>query len=559
MRRVGRIWVFAGAVLSWFGLSAPTSASIAFATDVYFAHNSARLTASQAQKLDSLFCGSGRFLVEGAYGSGHAAANEDNPQKLAIQRAERVTAYIQSLRILPTDIVGKGATQPTADNRLPEGRAKNRRVEVDLGFTVPDTPGNRDDICLPQWVKHMLADTSTAPVVARAWIRDYDLAADAPFVAALQAKRFDVFQALVDNAQIALTLPQAEHIAQRAVEAGQLDYALHWAHRNQARLTASERSHLLRAVCASPTSQGDVLVATAQLYRWGIRSTDAAPLRCAVDSGLGDLVDFYLRVDGVRYLDANVTVMAGPSPPILHRFLVAGADVKAKSGDGRTLFHTTRLLTVGDVERLLEAGLDINAPSATGATAMQQALAYAPLSVLAFMRQRGARLDGIDALAAARLRTEAQVWLLDQGLVPSAAEIADVLPPLIKQGDAALPVLRALVRAPALGFFESDNARSALAQAIQEFQVPVVRLLVDASVSLDASTVWKAGQPAMTALERAKALVEYDIWRPCTSAVPIKWCPKEHGPILIEDLAQKKQRIITLIEAAELERRKTHG
>jgi len=58
-------------------------------------------------------------------------------QKLSEQRAQAVADYIISLGADPAKItvVGKGETQPVAENSTAEGRAKNRRVEVDVvGF-----------------------------------------------------------------------------------------------------------------------------------------------------------------------------------------------------------------------------------------------------------------------------------------------------------------------------------------------------------------------------------------------------------------------------------------
>jgi OOP family OmpA-OmpF porin len=61
---------------------------------------------------------------------GSAAAN----QRLSLQRAEAVKKYLVSKGIEPNRIYteGKGPSQPIADNRTPEGRAKNRRVEIEV-------------------------------------------------------------------------------------------------------------------------------------------------------------------------------------------------------------------------------------------------------------------------------------------------------------------------------------------------------------------------------------------------------------------------------------------
>ncbi|MBC8058551.1 MAG: OmpA family protein, partial [Rhizobiales bacterium] len=55
-------------------------------------------------------------------------------QKLSIRRAEAVKAYLQAKGIEPNRIYteGKGEKQPVADNKTAEGRAKNRRVEIEV-------------------------------------------------------------------------------------------------------------------------------------------------------------------------------------------------------------------------------------------------------------------------------------------------------------------------------------------------------------------------------------------------------------------------------------------
>jgi OOP family OmpA-OmpF porin len=61
---------------------------------------------------------------------GSAAYN----QKLSVRRAQSVRDYLVSLGVDPKllTIAGAGQTQPVADNDTAEGRAKNRRVEIDV-------------------------------------------------------------------------------------------------------------------------------------------------------------------------------------------------------------------------------------------------------------------------------------------------------------------------------------------------------------------------------------------------------------------------------------------
>jgi len=55
-------------------------------------------------------------------------------QKLSVKRADAVKAYLTSKGFDASRVYteGKGEAQPVADNKSKEGRAKNRRVEIEV-------------------------------------------------------------------------------------------------------------------------------------------------------------------------------------------------------------------------------------------------------------------------------------------------------------------------------------------------------------------------------------------------------------------------------------------
>jgi OOP family OmpA-OmpF porin len=55
-------------------------------------------------------------------------------QKLSVRRADAVKAYLQSKGIEANRVYteGKGEKQPVAENKSADGRAKNRRVEIEV-------------------------------------------------------------------------------------------------------------------------------------------------------------------------------------------------------------------------------------------------------------------------------------------------------------------------------------------------------------------------------------------------------------------------------------------
>ena len=69
-----------------------------------------------------------------AVGHTDSVGSDAYNQKLSVRRADAVKAYLVSKGIEKNRIYteGKGESQPVADNKTKEGRAKNRRVEIEV-------------------------------------------------------------------------------------------------------------------------------------------------------------------------------------------------------------------------------------------------------------------------------------------------------------------------------------------------------------------------------------------------------------------------------------------
>jgi OOP family OmpA-OmpF porin len=114
---------------------------VTFAADAFFDFGRATLRPEAKARLDELTEKLQGINVEVIIAVGHtdsigsAAAN----MTLSVKRAESVKAYLVSRGIAPNRVYteGKGKERPVADNKTPEGRAKNRRVEIEVVGTHP--------------------------------------------------------------------------------------------------------------------------------------------------------------------------------------------------------------------------------------------------------------------------------------------------------------------------------------------------------------------------------------------------------------------------------------
>jgi len=116
--------------------AAPTSEKVTFAADTFFDFDKAVLKPEATAKLDDLVGKTKGINLEVIIAVGHTDSTgpEGYNQKLSIRRADAVKNYLVSKGIEKNRVYteGKGEKQPIADNGTREGRAKNRRVEVEV-------------------------------------------------------------------------------------------------------------------------------------------------------------------------------------------------------------------------------------------------------------------------------------------------------------------------------------------------------------------------------------------------------------------------------------------
>ncbi len=116
--------------------AAPAASKVTYAADAFFDFDKSVLKPAGKAKLDDLVGKVKGINLEVIIAVGHtdSVGSDAYNQKLSVRRAESVKAYLVTKGIEKNRIYteGKGEKQPVADNKTKEGRAKNRRVEIEV-------------------------------------------------------------------------------------------------------------------------------------------------------------------------------------------------------------------------------------------------------------------------------------------------------------------------------------------------------------------------------------------------------------------------------------------
>jgi OOP family OmpA-OmpF porin len=114
----------------------PAATKVTYAADAFFDFDKSVLKPEGKAKLDDLVGKIQGINLEVIIAVGHtdSVGSDAYNQRLSVRRAESVKAYLVTKGIEKNRVYteGKGEKQPVADNKTAEGRAKNRRVEIEV-------------------------------------------------------------------------------------------------------------------------------------------------------------------------------------------------------------------------------------------------------------------------------------------------------------------------------------------------------------------------------------------------------------------------------------------
>ena len=115
---------------------APTAEKVTYSADAFFDFDKAVLKPEGKATLQTLVAKLKDTDIEVIVATGHTdwTGSEAYNVKLSMRRAKAVKAFLVSKGIPEARVFveGKGESQPTANNHTKEGRAKNRRVDIEV-------------------------------------------------------------------------------------------------------------------------------------------------------------------------------------------------------------------------------------------------------------------------------------------------------------------------------------------------------------------------------------------------------------------------------------------
>jgi len=124
-----------GAIAAKAATSPIAAAKVTLNADALFDFDKSVLKPAAKASLDSLAGKVKSLTLEVIVAVGHtdSIGTDAYNQKLSIRRAESVKKYLvsQGIEARRIYVEGKGESQPVADNKTAEGRAKNRRVQIE--------------------------------------------------------------------------------------------------------------------------------------------------------------------------------------------------------------------------------------------------------------------------------------------------------------------------------------------------------------------------------------------------------------------------------------------
>lgn len=124
-----------GAIAAKAAAPAKAAAKVTLNADALFDFDKSALKPAAITSLNSLAGKVKSLTLEVIVAVGHtdSVGTDAYNQKLSIRRAEAVKKHLvsQGIEAKRIYVEGKGESQPVADNKTAEGRAKNRRVQIE--------------------------------------------------------------------------------------------------------------------------------------------------------------------------------------------------------------------------------------------------------------------------------------------------------------------------------------------------------------------------------------------------------------------------------------------